>query len=47
MAWDLLDFNNMLPARYTESKVDRMIVKMYLKRNSFLSGIFFTPEYSG
>lgn len=47
MAWEMLNFNDMLPFRFTESKVDRLIARTYLKRNSMFSGILFTPEFSG
>lgn len=47
MAWEMLAFNDMLPFRYTEGKVDRLIARTYLKRNRLFSGIIFTPEFSG
>lgn len=47
MAWEMLDLNNMLPLQYTESSVDRKIVWLYLKRNSFFTGVLFSPEFSG
>jgi len=37
----------MLPLHFTENGVDRRLMRLYFKRNSFLSGILFTPEFSG
>lgn len=47
MTWDMLALNDMLPFTFTESKIDNMIVRLYLKRNSFLNGILFASEFSG
>lgn len=37
----------MLPVHFTENGVDRRLMRLYFKRNSFLAGILFTPEFSG
>lgn len=47
MGWDMLTLNDMLPFRFTEAKVDRLVAKLYWKRNSMLTGILFAPEFSG
>ena len=44
---EMLRYNTMLPYTFTESRIDRMTLKLFLARNNWFTGILFTPEYAG
>ncbi len=45
--FNMLNLNRMLPRTYTENRVDSMLLRIYLSRNNFLTGVFFSSDTAG